>query len=457
MNIIQRRVLIFDNLIILASISISVIARLGLEFEYTLNPTHILDAVVTGVVFSASLYFTGCYKLRTIGAGAEETKRVLSGATNALLIIGTLSYLFKHDPNRFVLIIGYAVSTLLILSGRKLLNNRLMSERTKGQLLRRTLILGSSSYADATTDMLQRNPRFGFKVIGRLDIQSEMSPANQQEWLKSIDRAIKESNVKVLIIENSEETNQKLVNLLSWHVNSLDVDVLIGMSFISALGPRLGVEIHHELPLMYIDEPKLSPVNQFTKRAFDIAFASVAALLFTPFYLLIGVGILLTNGAPILFSQPRIGLAGKQFKFIKFRTMIVGAEVLREDVLGLPDNEMNERYRNDPRIYPLGRILRRFSLDELPQLFSVIKGDMSLIGPRPLLVEELELLGDEDHRRHLAKPGLTGLWQISGRKETTWEERMQMDLQYVHNWSLGLDLGILLRTVKVVVTGHGSY
>lgn len=457
MNTIQRRVLLIDNLVILTSISISVLARLNLEFDYSLTVTHLIDAVVTGTVFSLSLYVSGCYKLRTIGAGAEETKSVLAGATNSLLIIGTLSYIFKHDPNRFVLLIGYAVSTLLIISGRKFLNNRLMSERTRGQRLRKTLILGSASYADATTEILQRNPRFGFEVIGRLEIHSEMSAASQLEWLKSIDRAIEESGLKVLIIENSEETNQRLVNLLSWHVNTRDVDVLIGISFINALGPRLGLEIHPELPLMYIDEPELSPINKVLKRSFDIFAASLISVFLIPILVLIGIGVMLSNGFPVFFTQPRIGLAGKEFRFIKFRTMIVGADQMREEVLGLPDEEMAERYKSDPRIYPFGRILRRFSLDELPQIFSVIKGDMSLVGPRPLLLEELDLLGDEDHRRHLTKPGLTGLWQVSGRKETSWEERMQMDLQYVHNWSLGLDLGILLRTVKVVISGHGSY
>ncbi len=457
MNVVQKRAFLFDNSVIVLGMTISTIARLNLEYNYTLNLTHTLDAVLTAVIFSVSLYVAGCYQIRNIGSGANETKRVLSGATNALLIIGTLSYLFKHDPNRFVLIIGYAVSTILILSGRKFLNNLTLVARSKGQLLRKTLILGSSRYADETTAMLKRNPRFGFDVIGRLEIHSEMSLASQQAWLYTIDQAIDSSGVQVLIIEDSEETNQNLVNALSWHVNKLDVDVLIGVSFINALGPRLGLDLHHELPLMYIDEPKLSPLNQFFKRIFDISVAGSALILLSPLILILGIGVFVTNGRPIIFSQPRIGLSGTGFKFIKFRTMVIGAELMRSEVLGLPDEEMSTRYKSDPRIYPFGKFLRRFSLDELPQLFTVLKGDMSMIGPRPLLPEELDLLGDKDHRRHLTKPGLTGLWQVSGRKETSWEDRMQMDLQYVHNWSVGLDLAILLRTIKVVLTGHGSY
>lgn len=457
MNAVQKRALLLDNAVIFTGMTISSIARNSLEVNYTLDFTHILDAIFTAVIFSISLYTSGCYEIRNIASGADETKRIIKASTNALLIIGTLSYVFKHDPNRFVLLIGYLVGLILILSGRKFLNNQLIAARVKGQYMRKALILGSPRYADETTATLNRNARFGLAVVGRLEIHSELSYASQRAWLNTIDQAIDDNGVEVLIIEDSPDTNQKLLNLLSWHVNKRNVDVLIAMSFIDALGPRLTLNIHHELPLMYLDEPKLSPTNRFLKRWFDLVIAGVATVIFLPLLAVLYLGVLIADGFPVIFTQPRIGLAGREFKFIKFRTMIVGAADMRGDVLGTPDEEMADRYKSDPRIYPFGKFLRRFSLDELPQLFSVIKGDMSLVGPRPLLPEELELLGDEDHRRHLAKPGLTGLWQVSGRKETSWEERMQMDLHYVHNWSVGLDLGILLRTIKVVATGHGSY
>lgn len=457
MNAVQKRALLLDNAVIFTGMTISSIARNSLEVNYTLDFTHILDAIFTAVIFSISLYTSGCYEIRNIASGADETKRIIKASTNALLIIGTLSYVFKHDPNRFVLLIGYLVGLILILSGRKFLNNQLIAARNNGQFMRKALILGSPKYADETTSTLNRNARFGLAVVGRLEIHNELSYASQRAWLSTIDQAIDDSGVEVLIIEDSPNTNQKLLNLLSWHVNKRNVDVLIAMSFIDALGPRLTLNIHHELPLMYLDEPKLSPTNRFLKRWFDLIIAGIATIIFLPVLAIIYVGVLIADGFPVIFTQPRIGLAGREFKFIKFRTMVVGAADMRGDVLGTPDEDMADRYKADPRIYPFGKFLRRFSLDELPQLLSVIRGDMSLVGPRPLLPEELDLLGDEDHRRHLAKPGLTGLWQVSGRKETSWEERMQMDLHYVHNWSVGLDLGILLRTIKVVATGHGSY
>lgn len=457
MNAVQKRALLLDNSVIILGMTISSIARNALEVNYTLDFVHALDAIFTGVIFSISLYTAGCYEIRNIASGADETKRIIKAGTNALLIIGTLSYIFKHDPNRFVLLIGYLVGVILILSGRKFLNNQLIASRNLGQNMRKALILGSPKYADETTATLKSNPRFGMDVVGRLEIHSELSYASQRTWLNTIDQAIDDAGVEVLIIEDSEDTNQKLVNLVSWHVNRRNVDVLIAMSFIDALGPRLTLDIHHELPLMYLDEPKLSPINRFLKRWFDLVIAGIATIIFIPLMVLLWFGVLIADGLPVIFTQPRIGLAGREFKFIKFRTMVVGAAEMRDDVLGTPDEDMADRYKSDPRIYPFGKFLRRFSLDELPQLLSVIKGDMSLVGPRPLLPEELDLLGDEDHRRHLTKPGLTGLWQVSGRKETSWEERMQMDLHYVHNWSIGLDLGILLRTIKVVATGHGSY
>ena len=176
-----------------------------------------------------------------------------------------------------------------------------------------------------------------------------------------------------------------------------------------------------------------------------------------PLFVLITLAIALTSRGGVFFVQQRIGRRGRPFSFVKFRTMVDGAHLMRADVLGTPDPDMPERYRCDPRITPLGRFLRRWSLDELPQLINVLTGSMSIVGPRPMLLEEAHLLDDLDQRRHLTKPGLTGLWQISGRKQTSWAERMQLDLDYIERWSPALDLVILARTFRVVFTGHGAF
>ena len=169
------------------------------------------------------------------------------------------------------------------------------------------------------------------------------------------------------------------------------------------------------------------------------------------------IGVKLSSRGPILYVQQRVGRGGQIIRFPKFRTMYVGADQQRAEVIGVPDEAILDRYRRDPRITPFGRFLRRWSIDEMPQVVNVITGSMSLVGPRPVLLDEMPLLGDADHRRHLTKPGLTGLWQVSGRKTVDWEERMRLDLDYVEHWSPALDLVIVAKTIKAIVVGDGAY
>jgi len=186
-----------------------------------------------------------------------------------------------------------------------------------------------------------------------------------------------------------------------------------------------------------------------------LAVSLIACLL--PVFIAVAVAIRVTSRGPVFFIQDRIGRNGELFPFIKFRTMVDGAHKQRSATIGDPDEEIADRYRCDPRVTSVGKFLRRSSIDELPQLFNVLFGQMSIVGPRPMLEEESHLLQPRHHVRHLAKPGLTGLWQISGRKKTTWDERMALDAQYVSECSVSRDLSIMARTVKVVVSGDGAY
>ena len=178
---------------------------------------------------------------------------------------------------------------------------------------------------------------------------------------------------------------------------------------------------------------------------------------FLPFMVFAAIGTFATSRGPVFYRQQRVGRGGELITVTKFRTMYVGADRERSDVIGDPDEQILDRYRDDPRITSFGRLLRRWSIDEMPQVVNVVSGSMSLVGPRPVLPEELGLFDDADHRRHLTKPGLTGLWQVSGRKEVDWDERMRMDLEYVENWSPALDVVIVAKTAKVVITGKGAY
>ena len=206
-----------------------------------------------------------------------------------------------------------------------------------------------------------------------------------------------------------------------------------------------------------MEEPHLIGPKKILKRTIDLLLGISILLVLSPILLLSILGLKLTSRGPVLYTQERVGRGGTVFTMHKLRTMIQGADKIRDQVIGNPDGEILVRYLRDPRITKFGQFLRRWSIDEIPQLFDVIRGKMSLVGPRPMLVEELILLSDQDHRRHIAHPGLTGLWQVSGRKQIEWEGRMRMDLEYVENWSLSLDIVIIFRTIKVVLTGYGAY
>ncbi len=192
-------------------------------------------------------------------------------------------------------------------------------------------------------------------------------------------------------------------------------------------------------------------------RGFDLVGALVLLLALLPLFVAVAMAIRLSGPGPVFYAQWRVGRDGRLFPFLKFRTMVPGADALRQEILGTPDADMAARYRSDPRITRVGAVLRRWSVDELPQLWNVVRGEMALVGPRPILPEELPLLAARQHRRHDCRPGLTGLWQVSGRKETTWEQRMDLDLTYVATRSLRGDLRILRATVGVVVRGDGAY
>jgi len=332
------------------------------------------------------------------------------------------------------------------------------SKRRSGSDLRNVLILGSTEYATELESQLARETHIGLRVIAHIPVKSSDSDVIEDEWLSAIDRSIIAGAVDKIIIEDTQDASPGLLGTLSWHINKHNIDMLVAPTFLQQFGPRLDVKKHPQLPLIYVGEPTLSLSDSLTKRLFDILFSIVSLVALSPILIATAIGILFSNFGPIFFTQERIGHNGKAFKIVKFRSMVVNAQSLQDSIWeSASDDGTNNKAKNDPRITPIGRVIRKFSIDELPQLFNVLKGDMSIVGPRPIQEVELDVLQNQDLRRHLIKPGLTGLWQISGRSDTTWQERIQMDLDYLHNWSLGLDIAIILRTFRVVASGEGAY
>jgi len=259
-----------------------------------------------------------------------------------------------------------------------------------------------------------------------------------------------------LVLTSLDGLTHSQINELMWRVQQLNVSFVIhdGLGFVTSQNQFKRIDDYNWLRIL---TPRINDSQRVVKRLFDLALVIPSLILLSPLFIAIAVAIILNSRGSVLYSQQRIGQDGKLFIFPKFRTMKPGSDAMRLEVLGRPDENMAERYKNDPRITKVGRLLRRFSLDELPQLWCVLIGTMSIVGPRPILPEEEIQLGDFHFRRQIAKPGLTGIWQVSGRKDTTWEERMVFDVKYVQEWSIGLDMILIARTFKVIVSGNGSY
>lgn len=453
----HARALLLDvSLVVLVVVGIYLL-RISLEPDFIPLRYPIPTLLLLLAIWVSVMHIEGAYSPRILGSGVQEFKVVTGASFKGFLLVCLLGLATNQHPPRINLFLGWFGSVVLVSFGRKFLQKIMHRKRRSGSDLRNVLILGSNEYATGLTSKFTREPHLGMRTFDNIPFYTVDSNIRDDQWLESIDHRVLAGDVEKLIIEPTNAASPELLSRLSWYLTKHKVEILVAPTFLQQFGPRLKFSPHSELPLVFIDEPELSMSDRIVKRLMDIALTSLAVVILLPIMVLIGLGVFISDPGPIFFIQDRVGRSGKLFRFVKFRSMVVGAENMRQNVLGTQDEEMVDRYKNDPRIYPFGRILRRYSLDELPQLYSIIRGKMSIVGPRPLLVEELPLLGDEDHRRHLAKPGLTGLWQINGRKETSWDERIQLDLRYVHDWSIGLDLGIIFKTINVVLSGRGSY
>ncbi|MGB8022163.1 MAG: sugar transferase [Candidatus Nanopelagicales bacterium] len=400
----------------------------------------------------------GGYEVRYLGIGSEEFKRVVTASVTLLAAISITAYVLPFAPPLRLILPSLTIGLMLILLGRWLLRVWLGQQRCSGRFQQGTLLIGDRARAAGLAQAFAQDPVAGFKVIGTVEPPRSAGRTEVVDgWLDDVMEWVSAHNVHAVAVAESSAVEPELLRRLAWRLEGPRLDLLVSPVLSDVAGPRVSVRPAAGLPLLHLDEPSLTGPKRALKRIVDLVLSVFLVVLLAPVGLLIGVAIKLDSVGKVLYFSDRIGRAGEVFRCVKFRTMHTGADQMRDQVIGTPDEAIAQRYREDPRITRVGRFLRRWSLDELPQLLNIAAGSMSLVGPRPLLPDEVGLLGDGDHRRHLTKPGLTGLWQISGRKEVSWEDRMRMDLHYIENWSIALDAVIIAKTAKAVLSGHGAY
>ncbi len=270
--------------------------------------------------------------------------------------------------------------------------------------------------------------------------------------------AVDATGAHVVAVASHPDLAGQSLRRLSWALEERGVELVVSPGIVEVAGPRLSIRPVAGLSLLHLERPTLGGARMFAKTVFDRVLGGLLLLATAPLLALLAVAVRADSPGPVLFRQTRVGIDGRRFTMLKFRSMVRDAEERRDDLLDLDEgNGVLFKVRRDPRVTRVGSLLRRFSLDELPQLINVLRGDMSLVGPRPPLPEEVAEYDGDAVRRLRVRPGMTGLWQVSGRSDLSWEESLRLDLRYVDNWSMALDLSILWRTWRAVVRGAGAY
>ena len=397
---------------------------------------------------------------RVIGSGSTEYIRIVAASVRLFGIIAIFAFLLRVDLARGFLLISLPLGVLVLIFERWMWRQWLLSKRENGEYSARVLLVGSQSTVAHLARELQRTPSAGYRVVGACVPSGKIASTIEgtdipiMGNLNAVDRAISSTGADTVAVTSSDELPPDKVKQISWGLEAGKQHLVLAPSIIDIAGPRIHTRPVAGLPLIHVETPRFSRGQQVAKRTMDLVASVVGVMLISPLLVFLAMSVRLSSEGPVFFRQTRVGLGGKEFSMIKFRSMVVNAEELLADLEKQQRDAGNEvlfKMKNDPRVTPIGRIMRKFSLDELPQLFNVIGGSMSLVGPRPPLPKEVAQYADHVHRRFLVKPGITGLWQVSGRSSLSWEDTVRLDLSYVENWSVVGDLVILFKTARAVV------
>ncbi|MCR6493751.1 sugar transferase [Cellulomonas sp. P24] len=416
--------------------------------------------VAIGLVFVAMIAVERGYERTGLGDGPLEFEAVLRGGGLTAAALALLSVTFKIEVPRTVMFGALPLVVCVLLFARHFNRRALHRRRAHGDAMKSTLVVGDVASVDRVISDLRSAPYHGYKIAGlcvpSLDVLPRTEDVPLLGTLSDIPQVVVDGGFDVVIVTGAELSGQAL-RRLSWALQRTQAELVVAPGLVEVFGPRVSLEPTVGLSLIHVRHTESSKVRVLCKRGFDIGLAFAALVACAPLFLIIGLAVRLTSRGPVFFRQTRVGKGGTTFSMLKFRSMVEDAEARLAELQSRNEAEGPLfKLDDDPRVTRVGRFLRKHSLDELPQLINVVRGEMALVGPRPPLPREVEQYGEAMRRRLLVRPGATGLWQISGRTELSWEDAVKLDLRYVENWSIALDLMILWKTVNVVIGGHGG-
>ena len=428
----------------------------------TLSESVALVALPLVLGWIALIALRGGYDRGVFGAGADEYKSVVNASLLTAALLGIGCYLSKFQLSRQFFIVAFLIGPVLLVAGRFLLRRSLHRARRHGALAQRTVVVGSDEHVDAVASVLARETWLGYDVLGAVvpagtaaETEGGIQVLGDVEEAAALIRAY-EADV-VFVVGGAFDAPLAMRNLV-WDLEADNVQVIMAPGVTDVSSERIRVRPVAGLPLLHLDRPRSQDALRWAKRTFDIVGSATLLAIVSPVMVWAAWQIKRHDGGPILFRQTRVGRDGDYFTCLKFRSMVVDAErVLAELHSEAGYDEGLFKLERDPRITKPGQWIRRYSVDELPQLINVLRGDMSLVGPRPPLPLEVDRYTLMQSRRLRVRPGMTGLWQVSGRSDLSWTESIRLDLYYVDNWSMIQDLVILARTVGAVLSSRGAY
>ncbi|MBO3743317.1 sugar transferase [Actinoplanes sp. NEAU-H7] len=457
---------LIDFVVGLSAASWALVLRFGASGTDPHQRDYLLVTLLLPIAWVACLAINRAYEPRHLFVGTEEYARVFRAGLALTAALAIVSFAFDLRLARGYVSIAMPLAILVDLGARYVYRQRLHRSWARGRHLNRVVLVGHERAVIDMTRRLSRERYHGLGVIGAClppgPARTAATPGLPPLYgtFDDVATAVARSDADTVIVLSCPEIDGPALRRLAWQLERDDIDLIVASTLVDVAGDRTTIRPVDGLPMLHVEHPRLKGSARAVKEIFDRVGALLLLLLASPVLATVAALVRFLPGGrgPAIFKQERVGKDGRLFTLYKFRTMQVDAEARLFELGDLNDTDgALFKMRQDPRITPIGRWLRRFSVDELPQLLNVVKGDMSLVGPRPPLAKEVADYPADMRRRLVVKPGLTGLWQVSGRSDLSWEESIRLDLTYVENWSLAMDLAILFRTVSAVVRSSGAY
>ncbi|MGA4670202.1 sugar transferase [Propionibacteriaceae bacterium Y1923] len=448
-------------------VALSCTLALNLRSQLTLfGPTGDVMTLVAPVMalfigtWLVTLVASGAYRQRLLGAGTTEYSVVARASVLTAAVIGISAYLADYPLSRAFFFLAFIIGTPALLLGRLLMRRVLHAARRRGAMRLPVLVVGDPFRISDFSKVLHRETWIGYDVVGALthdtgyELPHEIAVLGTPHDALS---AVHESGARaVIFLEGSFRESQDF-NKLARELEREHAQLIVVPSLTELSSTRVDMQTIAGVPLLTVAKPQAVRAGRWVKRSFDIIVASLGLVLASPLMLVTALAIKREDAGPVIFRQTRVGKDGVLFHCLKFRSMVTNADELKKTIDSHDGEGLLFKLKRDPRVTKVGRVIRRYSIDELPQLWNILRGEMSLVGPRPALESEVSRYEGDVSRRLAVRPGLTGLWQVSGRSDLPWEEAVRLDLYYVDNWAFVQDLAIMARTAKAVFSSRGAY